>query len=48
MGSNGHIRGLIQVAGVDTHAGVEDASGRKDRHKVEQFVTETKTAFKLL
>ena len=35
-------------AGVDTHTGVEDAAGRKDRAKVERFVAEAVDAFRTL
>lgn len=37
----------VRPAGVDSHTGVEDASGRKNRAKVEKFVAEAKTAFQL-
>lgn len=35
----------VQPAGVDSHTGVEDASGRKSREKVERFVAEAETGF---
>lgn len=35
----------VRPAGVDTHTGVEDASGRKDRRKVMQFVAQARAAF---
>jgi phosphoribosylanthranilate isomerase len=35
----------VRPAGVDAHTGVEDASGRKDRQKVEAFVAAARTAF---
>jgi phosphoribosylanthranilate isomerase len=35
----------VRPSGVDTHTGVEDASGRKDRRKVMQFVAEARAAF---
>jgi phosphoribosylanthranilate isomerase len=43
-------RAILEVrpAGVDSHTGVEDASGRKSREKVEQFVAEAQAAFRLL
>ena len=46
-----NVRGAIREvrpAGVDVHTGVEDASGRKSREKVEQFVAEAKAGFHLL
>ena len=38
----------VGPAGVDTHTGVENGAGRKDRHKVAQFVAEAQSAFDLL
>ena len=35
----------VRPAGVDVHTGVEDASGRKDREKVERFVAEAQAGF---
>jgi phosphoribosylanthranilate isomerase len=35
----------VRPAGVDVHTGVEDASGRKDRVKVMEFVAEARAAF---
>ena len=35
----------VRPAGVDVHTGVEDASGRKDRAKVMEFVAEARAAF---
>ncbi|UCG12203.1 MAG: phosphoribosylanthranilate isomerase [Deltaproteobacteria bacterium] len=35
----------VKPAGVDSHTGVEDASGRKVRNKVERFISEAKAAF---
>jgi len=42
-------RAIMEVnpAGVDVHTGVEDASGRKDRAKVEKFVSESRTAYRI-
>jgi phosphoribosylanthranilate isomerase len=41
-------KGILDVkpAGVDSHTGVEDGSGRKSRIKVEKFVAEAKAGFK--
>ena len=36
----------VKPAGVDSHTGVEDTEGRKDRTKVEFFLSESKRAFK--
>ena len=36
---------MVLPAGVDVHTGVEDASGRKDRGKVLDFVAESKAGF---
>jgi phosphoribosylanthranilate isomerase len=38
----------VRPAGVDAHTGVEDASGRKSREKVEKFVAEARAAFAAL
>lgn len=35
----------VRPAGVDVHTGVEDASGRKDRAKLQAFVAEASEAF---
>jgi len=35
----------VQPSGVDAHSGLEDASGRKSREKVEAFVSEARAAF---
>ncbi|MDA3861920.1 MAG: phosphoribosylanthranilate isomerase [Melioribacteraceae bacterium] len=35
----------VKPAGVDSHTGVEDASGRKDKLKVEKFYSESMKAF---
>lgn len=41
-------RAILEVrpAGVDTHSGVEDESGRKCREKVEMFVAEAEAGFR--
>ncbi|HEU4700034.1 MAG TPA: phosphoribosylanthranilate isomerase [Gemmatimonadales bacterium] len=36
----------VRPAGVDVHTGVEDASGRKSREKVEAFVAEARAGFR--
>jgi phosphoribosylanthranilate isomerase len=43
-------RAILEVrpAGVDSHTGVEDASGRKDRDKVRKFLAEANEAFALV
>ena len=43
-------RAILEVrpAGVDSHTGVEDSSGRKSRQKVERFVAEAREAFEIL
>lgn len=43
-------RAILEVgpAGVDAHTGVEDASGRKSRAKIEMFVSEAEVGFRLL
>ena len=38
----------VRPVGLDVHTGVEDASGRKSRDKVEKFVVEAKAAFQLV
>ncbi len=38
----------VKPAGVDVHTGVEDATGRKSREKVECFVKEVKAGFRIL
>jgi len=38
----------VKPAGVDVHTGVEDASGRKDRGKVERFIREAEAGFRML
>ena len=46
-----NVRGAIREvrpAGVDVHTGVEDASGRKSRKKVEQFVAEADAGFQAI
>ena len=35
----------VKPAGVDSHTGVEDASGRKSREKVERFIAEAEAGF---
>ncbi len=43
-------RAILEVrpAGVDSHTGVEDDSGRKSRDKVEMFIAEAKAGFRLV
>jgi phosphoribosylanthranilate isomerase len=43
-------RAILEVrpAGVDSHTGVEDSSGRKSREKVQKFVAEAREAFELV
>jgi phosphoribosylanthranilate isomerase len=43
-------RAILEVrpAGVDSHTGVEDSSGRKNREKVRKFVAEAYEAFALI
>ncbi len=43
-------RAILEVkpAGVDSHTGVEDTTGRKSREKVEKFVTEAQAAYRKL
>jgi phosphoribosylanthranilate isomerase len=38
----------VRPAGVDSHTGVEDSTGRKSREKVQKFVSEAKEAFDLV
>src|ERR1043166_5431806 len=38
----------VQPAGVDSHTGVEDSSGRKNREKVQKFLSEGYEAFALV
>jgi phosphoribosylanthranilate isomerase len=35
----------VRPAAVDAHTGLENATGRKDRHKVRTFVEQARTAF---
>ena len=37
----------VRPAGVDSHTGVEDSSGRKSREKIRKFVSEAREAFEL-
>jgi len=37
----------VRPAGVDSHTGVEDTSGRKSREKIRKFVSEAREAFEL-
>jgi len=43
-------RAILEVrpAGVDSHSGVEDRTGRKDREKVQKFLAEAKEGFDLV
>ena len=43
-------RAILEVrpAGVDSHTGIEDSTGRKSREKVEKFLSEANEAFKLV
>jgi len=43
-------RAILEVkpAGVDAHTGVEDATGRKSREKIERFVSEARLGFRAL
>jgi phosphoribosylanthranilate isomerase len=43
-------RAILEVrpAGVDSHTGVEDSSGRKSREKVQKFLSEAYEAFELV
>lgn len=38
----------VKPAGVDVHTGVENKSGRKDKHLIKQFLSQTNSAFKKL
>ena len=38
----------VQPAGVDSHTGVEDSTGRKSREKVKKFLSEANEAFALV
>jgi phosphoribosylanthranilate isomerase len=38
----------VRPAGVDSHTGVEDSTGRKSREKVEKFLSEANEAFDLV
>jgi phosphoribosylanthranilate isomerase len=38
----------VRPAGVDSHTGVEDSSGRKSREKVRKFLSEANEAFELV
>ena len=38
----------VQPAGVDSHTGVEDSSGRKSREKVRKFLSEANEAFEIV
>lgn len=38
----------VRPSGIDAHTGLEDASGRKSREKVERFVAEARKAFRQL
>jgi phosphoribosylanthranilate isomerase len=38
----------VKPAGVDTHTGVEDTCGKKDRDKVKRFVEQAHSAFALI
>src|SRR5262245_1943178 len=37
----------VQPAGIDSHTGVEDSTGRKNREKVQKFLSEANEAFDL-
>ena len=43
-------RAILEVrpAGVDSHTGVEDDTGRKSREKVEEFIAEARAGFRLI
>jgi phosphoribosylanthranilate isomerase len=43
-------RAILEVrpAGVDSHTGVEDTSGRKSREQVEKFLSEANEAFEIV
>ena len=38
----------VPPAGVDSHTGVEDSTGRKSREKVQKFLSEASEAFELV
>ena len=38
----------VRPAGVDSHTGVEDSTGRKSREKVQKFLSEANEAFDLV
>jgi hypothetical protein len=38
----------VRPAGVDSHTGVEDSTGRKSREKVRKFLSEAYEAFELV
>jgi len=38
----------VRPAGVDSHTGVEDSSGRKSREKVRKFLSEANEALELV
>lgn len=44
------MQGILEVgpAGVDSHTGVEDSTGRKSREKVQRFLSEAHEAFRLV
>jgi phosphoribosylanthranilate isomerase len=50
LGPDNVRRAIVEVkpAGVDTHSGVEGDDGRKCRDKVERFMAEARTGFRLL
>ena len=39
---------LVRPAGVDSHTGVEDSTGRKSREKVQKSISEAKEGFTLI
>jgi phosphoribosylanthranilate isomerase len=43
-------QGILEVrpAGVDSHTGVEDSTGRKSREKIQRFLSEAHEAFRLV
>jgi phosphoribosylanthranilate isomerase len=43
-------RAILEVrpAGVDSHTGVEDSTGRKSREKVQQFILEANEGFEIV
>ncbi len=50
LDANNVRRAILEVrpAGVDSHTGVEEGSGRKSRQKVEKFVAEAEAGFRLI